>query len=80
MSNRKNSHKIRIFFDLGTYCWQFIFGFVIAKPLAKLTEKKQAFHWIPEVNPPSELYTVQPLFLLTRGQEKGASLTQARIA
>jgi hypothetical protein len=46
----KDKHEIRSFLGLCTYYMRFISGFtIIAKPLTKLMEQKQAFQWTPEV-------------------------------
>jgi hypothetical protein len=74
-----NKYKIRCFQALFTYCRQFISSFAnVLKPVTKLTEEKQAIQWTPEVE--AAFQTLKealclPLFLLTRSQERGSSLT-----
>jgi hypothetical protein len=47
----KNKHEFRSFLGLCNYYRRFILGFVnVAKPLAKLTEKKQAFQTSKEAH------------------------------
>jgi hypothetical protein len=79
----KNKQEIISFLGLCTYYRRLISGFAnIAKPATKLTERRQAFQWTPEVEAASETLkkaSVLPLFLLTRSQVRGSSLTQARV-
>jgi hypothetical protein len=52
------------------------------KPLTILTEEKRTFQSIPEMEAAFQTLkrsSVLPLFLLTRSQERGSSLTQTRV-
>jgi hypothetical protein len=72
----KNKHEIKSFLGLCSYYRRFISGLAnIAKPLTKLTKEKQAQAAYQTLNKGDPLYC--PLFLLTRSQERGSSLTDA---